>query len=293
MKTNIFFFLLSILIAKTNVISQETPAFKVEVHGSGPAMYLLPGAACSGEVWQATVKKYRSTHRLHVFTLAGYAGITPLASDSILPVLKDSLTAYIKQTKTENSILMGHSVGGFLAMWMAAENKQLVDKLIIVDALPFLAGASAPQMTEAVAKNAYSMMKTYFTSLDSTSFAITQNMTIKSMLKNEDFLEALIGQSMRSDRRTLGTTMYELMSTDLRDDVSEIEVPGLVLTGWMDEINSTENEKLNEKLNIYKDQYHQWKSATLVVVENASHFIMLDNANAFFAEIDAFIANLD
>ena len=290
MKTRLILLLFFILVAQTSAGTHDAAAFEVEVHGSGPAMFLIPGASCSGSVWRQTVEKYRTTHKVHVLTLAGYAGVPPLKSDSILPVIKDSLARYIRQNKTEHSVLIGHSIGGFLAMWLTAENDHLVDKIIIVDALPFLACLSAPQMTEAIAKNAFAMMKTYYMNLDSTTLAMTQRMAIKSMLRDENHLDELVRQPLRSDRRTLGVTMYELMTTDLREKIAAIQTPGLVLTGWPEQLNSADNTKLEVKLNSYRQQYALWEKARVVAVGRSSHFIMLDNPAGFFAAVDAFLA---
>ncbi len=155
MKTFINLVILLAITASAQFSAKQTRAFDVQVYGEGPSMFLIPGATSSGNVWDATVEKYKDDFQIHVFTLAGYAGVAPLEAKEILPVIKDSLMAYIKENKSKNSILIGHSIGGFLAMWMASENNNLVDRILIVDALPFLPGAMNPVLTEYLAKTSF------------------------------------------------------------------------------------------------------------------------------------------
>src|SRR5690349_19386423 len=57
------------------------PAFQVSVTGdpAGRPIILIPGLASSGEVWKDTVAHYCGAARCHVLTLAGFAGIPPVA----------------------------------------------------------------------------------------------------------------------------------------------------------------------------------------------------------------------
>jgi N-formylmaleamate deformylase len=64
----------------TDVTVESLPrcrSFAVEVSGHGPPLVLIPGLASPGQVWRTTVEHYRSDHRLHVLTLAGFAGRAP------------------------------------------------------------------------------------------------------------------------------------------------------------------------------------------------------------------------
>ncbi len=70
-------FLLLAVVGSSSPVEAAPPAprsFTVEVVGSGPPIVLIPGLACSGEVWAGTVARLRATHALHVVTLAGFGG---------------------------------------------------------------------------------------------------------------------------------------------------------------------------------------------------------------------------
>jgi N-formylmaleamate deformylase len=69
MKKFIFILLmgLSIVLATQQV---RNASFKVEVYGKGAPLLLIPGLACSGEVWEATVDSLKDRYECHVLTLS-------------------------------------------------------------------------------------------------------------------------------------------------------------------------------------------------------------------------------
>jgi len=73
------------IIAATKVFAAEpAPAvavapfvsdrLSVEVVGQGPDVILIPGFGCSREVWRAEAERLKTTHRVHLVQLAGFAG---------------------------------------------------------------------------------------------------------------------------------------------------------------------------------------------------------------------------
>src|SRR5206468_2702470 len=56
--------------------------FAVKVTGSGKPMILIPGLACSGDVWDSTVAHFKDRYECHVLTLAGFAGQPALKGDA-------------------------------------------------------------------------------------------------------------------------------------------------------------------------------------------------------------------
>lgn len=290
MKTKLSIFLF--LLAFANVLGQETPktaAFEVSVHGKGDTMFLIPGLSCSGNVWKETVEKYQDAYQIHVITLAGFGGVTPITSDTILQEVKTELITYIKEHKTENSILIGHSIGGFTSLLIGIDAQNLVSKIIIVDSLPFLAGAYNPTVTEEVVKSSYGTLKEMYMPMDSITLRNTLKQSLSGMMRNKEKLDFVLNDAAKSDRRTLGYTMFEMMSTDIRQSIQNIKTPTLVLTNWNEPIPQFPNFTRAEKMKMYQQQYEKCTSCTLKIIDKAEHFIMLDNPTEFYKEVSNFI----
>jgi len=59
----------------------------------------------------------------------------------MLDRVRDGLADYIRKNKLEKPVIVGHSLGGFLALALAAKYPNLPGKLVIVDAYPFFGGS--------------------------------------------------------------------------------------------------------------------------------------------------------
>src|SRR4051812_44907803 len=99
-------------------------SFVVKVTGKGTPIILIPGLSSSGAVWDGTVAHLKDHYECHVLTLAGFAG-QPRIENPFLETVRNDLTAYIRQHKLDHSIIIGHSLGGFLALWLATHDPEL------------------------------------------------------------------------------------------------------------------------------------------------------------------------
>jgi len=120
--------------------------FQVKVTGHGRPMILIPGLSSSGEVWDTTVARYKDRFECHVLTVAGFAGV-PRVPAPMLDRVRDGLADYIRKQKLDHPVVIGHSLGGFLALSLAAKYPDLPGRLVIVDSYPFFAALANPQAT--------------------------------------------------------------------------------------------------------------------------------------------------
>jgi pimeloyl-ACP methyl ester carboxylesterase len=99
----------------------------------------IPGFASSGEVWNETKVAFEKEYTCYTLTMAGFAGVKPQPNPSF-ENWEDEIANYIKTNKIEKPILIGHSMGGGLALAIAADYPELIGKIVVVDALPCLSG---------------------------------------------------------------------------------------------------------------------------------------------------------
>src|SRR5688572_30799577 len=148
--------LLSVLALRTADASQaaDRPTrFSVAVTGQGPHVILIPGLATPGEVWDATVKHLAPTHRVHVVQVAGFGGADPgpnKAEGDMLPALVAEMAQYA--AGLDRPAVIGHSLGGLIALEVAAQKPDAIGRLLVVDALPFFALTMNPGATVDTAK---------------------------------------------------------------------------------------------------------------------------------------------
>src|SRR6185436_7714233 len=95
------------------------PSFAVRVVGSGRPMILIPGLACPGDVWDGALAHWSSRYRMHVLTIAGFAGQSSI-EPPLLDTVRRDLLRYLAEQGLDRPVVVGHSLGGFLAWWLAA-----------------------------------------------------------------------------------------------------------------------------------------------------------------------------
>jgi pimeloyl-ACP methyl ester carboxylesterase len=268
--------------------SQGASTFKVEVIGKGDPMILIPGLSSSGDVWKSTVIHYQEHYQCHVITLAGFAGVPPLAEDAFLDHVKNDLIAYIKENHLQKPVIVGHSLGGFLTMWIASTEPDLVGKIIIVDALPFLPAAFYPTITAQTSAPFASKMKNQMLQQTDDQYKASQKMIFRSLITDTATADAASEWGRNSDKATVAQVVFEMQTTDLRDEISKITSPALVFATWIAYAPNQTHDGITE---VFKSQYAEMKNYKLVVEDHSKHFVMLDDPQGFFAEMDNFLAS--
>ena len=278
-----------ILLCSCAAVKAAAPAFNVTISGKGQPMLFIPGATCSGDEWKETVARYSSTHKCYVFTLAGYAGVPPLAQGLYLETYKNQLIAYINNNHLDHVILVGHSIGGFLSMWIASELKERLTKVIIVDALPFYAAAMNPSAKTGFNEDNAKQLLGYYDKLSDEQLKASQVKVAMGLCADSTKWDMIAGWGAKSDRKTMAYSMNEMMGNDLRQTIAAINVPVLVMAAFAPSplYPQFSAEYVQQ---MYTQQYQQCKTCAVHVTPSAKHFIMYDAPSWYFNEIDTFIS---
>jgi N-formylmaleamate deformylase len=261
------------------------PSFHVDIVGKGKPMILIPGFASSGKTWDSTVAHYQDKYQCHVLTLAGFAG-EPRIEAPFLETVRKDIAAYIRKNKMDKPVIVGHSLGGFMALWLAEQEPDLVGPLVIVDSLPFLAAVFVPGATvESVKPMAEGMRKFYGAPANPQSDQAAE-MAIKPMVTSPEDFEMILGWSKKSDHVAMGDAMYDMMSTDLRPDLNKIKSPTIVIGTWIGLKQYATREQVEAN---FRSQYTSLKGYQFVLSDKARHFVMLDDPKGFFEATDGFL----
>jgi pimeloyl-ACP methyl ester carboxylesterase len=278
---------LLIALALTTGLAAEQP-FQVKITGHGQPMILIPGLSCPGEVWDGTVARYKDRYEMHVISLAGFAGV-PRVPGPFLETARDAIAAYIRKNKLDHPIIVGHSLGGSLALDIAIHYPEIAGKLVIVDSYPMLAGIMDPTMTAEKAKDVSAQMRKGMEQQSQDTFERTtkSGMYTRPMVTKDSDLDRIIAWGLKSDRTAVTDAMSELFGQDLRADVSKIKIPVLVMATWIGYKEYGGSHDTTEA-NL-RAQYAKIDGVQLAVTDTARHFIMWDDPNWMFAQMDRFL----
>jgi pimeloyl-ACP methyl ester carboxylesterase len=262
--------------------------FKVEVMGHGRPMILIPGLSSSGDVWESTVARYKANYECHVLTLAGFAG-EPSINAPFLEKVHLGLVDYIRAKKLRKPVIIGHSLGGFLTLWLASKEPELVGPLVIVDALPYLPAAQQPNATpETIKPQAEMMRKGMLTAQTPDQRQQMQVRILQTMIIDPEKIALAAKWGLASDPNTVAQAMYEMFMIDLRPDLSRIKAPTLVIGTWVGLQQYVTKEQVEKT---FRTQYANLAGYKFTMSDKAKHFVMFDDPQFLFKEMDDFLAS--
>ncbi len=277
--------LASLLIFSCGLMSAAPAMFQVQVSGHGKPMLLIPGLASSGDVWKSTVARYGGEYECHVVTLAGFAGVPPVNGFS-LAVVEHDLSTYIAEKRLDKPVIAGHSLGGFLALSLAAHHPEQVGRLIIVDSLPAMGAAGNPAATPADLQRMANQMQAGMLAENEEQRMKTSRMAVETMVTAPADVELVDSWGKTSDWHTEVTAMSEMMATDLRPELKSITAPTLVMGTWIAYAQYGGEAGI---LQTFKTQYEGLNGVQIEMAPKARHFIMYDDPAWMFAQMDAFL----
>jgi pimeloyl-ACP methyl ester carboxylesterase len=263
----------------------DPDAFRVEVHGAGRPMILIPGLTSSGAVWDATVAHFADRYEVHVLTLAGFAGVPPVAHDDFLAMERDAVLDYIRTEGLERPVMVGHSLGGVLAYWIAATDPGAVGPVVAVDGVPFLPALQQPDADESTMSAQAEQMATFYATMSEEQMRQQSRMAAQAMVSDGAAVDTIAAWGARSDGATAGRAFAEMMTTDLRDEVAEITSPLLLVMAG----GGMPDAARERTRTAYEAQISAAPRGRVVVATDARHFVMLDDPAFLHDAIERFL----
>lgn len=260
-------------------------AFRVDVRGHGRPMILIPGFGSSGEVWDGVVAHYQDRFECHVLTLAGFAGVSSSGESTVMPLVREQLAAYVAAKHLENPVVVGHSMGGVIALSLAAEHPEAVGQLVVVDSLPFLPAVTDPSATP-IAMNEMALgFRNLLMTQPLDQRRAYERRALPTLISDPAKVEVALDWVMKSEGQTLGQAFYEMMTTDLRPALGRIHAPALVMGSW----KGTPGASRDGVEQAFHSQYAGLSGARITVAERSRHFIMWDDPAWLMQQMDSFL----
>jgi len=100
-----------------------------------PPLIILHGFFASSRNWKFIAEKLSTSYRVFVLDLRNH-GASPHHPLMDYPVMVEDLQQFMQRHDLTSASLLGHSMGGKIAMWLALNDPAVVNKLIIADIAP-------------------------------------------------------------------------------------------------------------------------------------------------------------
>jgi len=252
-----------------------------------PDVVLIPGLGSSRAVWEAEAKLLAPNYRLHLVQLNGFAG-SPVggnASGAILPGAVEDLHAYITAQAIHPAVV-GHSMGGLLALMLADKYPGDVRKMVIVDTLPFYALLYSATATVEMMKPQAEAIRQQVIATPADQFAAMQQIVVPQLVSNKDGQKLVEAMDTASDRAVFANSMAEDLTTDLRGDIATIKTPALVM--FAVDVSAKQPDAAQYEA-LMRSVYKPMPNVTLLKIEDSRHFIMYDQPAKMDEAIEGFL----
>jgi pimeloyl-ACP methyl ester carboxylesterase len=264
------------------VVVQGQPIHVVEL-GSGPPLVFIHGLSGSWQNWLEQLPVFARSHRVIAFDLPGF-GATPLPSEKI------SIAGYARLVVglfdalgVEHAVLVGNSMGGFVAAEMAIRFPSRVERLVLVSA----AGLSIEgRRNESVLAVLRQLDRRLTRSMGPRMEALARHPRGRRLLFKlvAHQPKRLSGPLMAEQIRTptgFADAVDALTDYPIRDRLGEIACPVLIVWGARDLLVPVADADLFERL---------IPDARKVVWPDTGHVAMLERPAAFNALLEAFLS---
>jgi pimeloyl-ACP methyl ester carboxylesterase len=269
----------------------EVNGVLVERHGSkGRPLILIPGLASGSWVWQDTIRAFAADHAVYVLTLPGFDGRPP-AGPAPFAAARAAVEELIASRHLDKPVIVGHSLGGILALAVAEDRPALIAGIVSIDGLPVMPGTEEmppPQRAQFAER-----MRAQVGNQPVARFAEQQQAYMRTIgVLDMARADALAQLTARSDPASVGTWAGDVVSLDLRPGLKAIQAPVLAIVPYFDLDGAQQNLTPAGKADYYRALMDGTPKLQVVTVSPARHFAMFDQPQAVNAAIRTFLGTL-
>jgi pimeloyl-ACP methyl ester carboxylesterase len=265
---------------------------KVERFGqAGRAVVLIPGLAGGPWVWSQTIAALAKNHTVYAITLAGFDGTpAPKGETNWLDQADTSLADLIRTRHLDKVILVGHSLGGTIALRFAGQHPDLTGGVVAVDGLPIFPGMErvSPAQRGAIAAG----MKAQLEAATPDAFK-AQQLGYMQKIGSLDpaTAERVAPLNARSDQKAVARYMAEDASADFRPALKNATLPILEISPYnaADFSQGPMTMSEQQKTAYYASLLADAPNAKVISIGPSRHYVMLDQPVAFQKALADFI----
>jgi pimeloyl-ACP methyl ester carboxylesterase len=260
--------------------------------GKGPALLLIHGMGGSYENWQEVMEPLARHHTVIAPDLPGHGSSAPGGGDYSIGAFAAGVRDLLVALGQERATIVGHSLGGGIAMQFAYQFPEMVERLVLVssgglgpEVTPVLRAAALPGADVFIAATAGAGQRV--------GSAVGRGLSAVGLRPNADLAEVLRGYGSLTDpdRRAafLATVRAVIGTGGQRVDASDRlylaeAVPVLIVWGARDRIIPVHHGE---------QAHRQIPGSRLEVFEDVGHLPQLEAPLRFVLTLEEFLAETE
>jgi len=235
--------------------SQQGPPQILEGRGEHE-MVLIHGLGGNADIWDECLPYLKGTFRVWTFELSGHGRTQPIV-DPTIGKEAERLAAFLKEQGIIYPTLVGHAMGGNVALQYTLDHPADVGRLIVLDTAPMqLASQEQKAAVGQQLANDY----------DQFIYSRFINMT-----PNQEVTERIVDTALRTDSATFISMLMSSFDFDVSEQLFSLPVPMLVIGS---ELMFPGQDNSRHQLEHYG--YGKARSLSFKRMGGVGHFMMLE-----------------
>ena len=245
--------------------------------GSGDPLVILHGLFGSSKNWQSLARQFAENYTVYNIDLRNHgSSFHDAAMD--YRVMSEDVSGLLRHLGLQTCYLLGHSMGGKVAMTLAASGSELIDKMIIADIAPVAYSRNYDNLIDPILSISLS--------------GISRRNEVDDILANsisDPMLRGFLMQNLYRDGdewqwrvnwSAIKQHMNSLFDFPMSSNYWQIHVPTLFIRGENSEYVTSDG------IDVIDNHFSHVRVETL---ENAGHWLHADQPQAFLQHVLTFL----
>lgn len=249
-----------------------------KVFGQGEPLIILHGLLGMLDNWQSIAKILSNNYTVYILDQRNH-GNSPHSPEFNFSVLANDIVDFMTQQHLKQCSLMGHSLGGKVAMLVAVNNPEKIKKLIVVDIAP----KTYPNHHESIFKSLFSLNLSTLTS------RVEAENELKTHIESYSTVQFLLKNLTRNSE---GNFIWKFNLLNIYANYTQIcENPILKNHKFLQPSLFIKGSHSNY-INIKNDTpiiIDTFKLAKIIEIKNAGHWVHADNPIEFINVVSNFL----
>jgi pimeloyl-ACP methyl ester carboxylesterase len=246
-----------------SIVVIENQVVHYEVFGRGRPVLFLHGWLGSWRYWFPTMEVVSEHFRTYSFDFFGFGDSRLKRTQESIQNYSDQVIRFLDALGIERVLLVGHSMGGMVALKTAINHPERILRVATVGAP--IDGDSLSWLLKLTDRPLLAHMFANLPWLRRLLFRFFLGST------NDPAVGEVVDDSVKSSSVTLRRAVSSMWRTDLRPELGRLRVPALIVHGGRDDI-------VNPK---QVDLFNHIPTAEVAVMPSSRHFPFLDESELF------------
>lgn len=242
--------------------------YQISGNENGPKMILIHGLFLNSDCWKYQLDAFESEFHILRFDLRGHGRSTkPKKRFTIRNYVDDMFSLLNHLNWTDELYLVGHSLGGMIALVYGLENPTHVKKMVVADSFCFV---SQEAITDVLGRVNSSKLE---------QFAI--GISVRGMLPYDDEKAEFVAKQV-TDHMTKKDCLQATAASagfNICENLKSLNIPVLIPVGKKDITTPVWASEM----------IHEWlPQSELVIIPDAGHLTILDHSDEFNDLVNSF-----